>query len=259
MRLAVYSALYGNRDPLNPDCMGDGAGYDRFLFTDRIAGQGLTGLATGIGTVQDPLMGLDAPRASRRAKLMPHRYFPEYDWSLYLDNTARLLCDPVALVTGLAAQEPAQGFFCFSHAERDCAYDEADACLRARRDDPARIRSQIGFYRAEGYPAHQGLIQGTVLIRRHGARDWATLGERWFEQILVHSRRDQLSFGYVAWKMGLQPSLLPGTLLANDIAAWPVLLPNQRHSDKLQTPFLLRQRRKLANKLRKFAQASRKP
>ena len=81
LRIVVYSALYGTRDPLNPECFGAAEYVDRVIFTDNP-----DLVVPGSRVVVDPVDGLDANRASRRAKLMPHRYFPDHDWSVYLDN-----------------------------------------------------------------------------------------------------------------------------------------------------------------------------
>lgn len=227
MKIAIYSALYGERDPINPDCLGHRHDCDRFLFTDnpdlRI---------DGVTVIHDPLNGLDAPRASRRQKLRPARYFPDYDWSIYLDNNASLLADPVALVRSVAA-DPATGFAAFPHFLRDCAYEEAKACLLGRRDSAERIKTQMAFYKEEGFPVHHGLFTGPFLIRRHDRPDWAAFGEHWFEQVLTHSRRDQLSCNYMAWKMGLTLTYLPGDLRDNPLVKWPAINLADRKKDNL--------------------------
>lgn len=231
MRIALYSALYGSRDRLNPNCFGTWQGVDRFVFTDDPSLD-----VPGATIVHDPLVGLDPNRASRRCKLMPHRYFSDYDWSIYLDNNANLTGDPVALITQLEEARAAGGpaFWSFSHPERNCVYAEAESCIRARRDAPDRIRAQMRAYRTDGYPADNGLVAGTVLVRYHASDAVAALGERWFEQVLIHSRRDQLSFDYVAWKLGISRGALPGELRENPNFQWPALSASARQSDKVQ-------------------------
>ncbi|WP_195822486.1 glycosyltransferase domain-containing protein [Roseobacter sp. MH60115] len=225
MKIAVYSALYGQRDPINPDCLGQHHDCDRFLFTDnpdlRI---------DGVTVIHDPLNGLDVNRASRRQKLRPARYFPDHDWSIYLDNNASLLADPVELV-GRLAENPKTGFAAYRHFLRDCAYEEAKACLLARRDTADRIKTQMAFYKQEGFPEHNGLFTGPFLIRRHDSPEWAAFGEHWFEQVLTHSRRDQLSCNYVAWKMGLELTYLDGDLRESPLVQWPAILLSNRQKD----------------------------
>ena len=72
MSLVLYSALYGNKEPLNAEVFGPFTSCRRVLFTDRVDLH-----LPGVDIVRDPLDGLDPARASRRAKLIPHHYLPE--------------------------------------------------------------------------------------------------------------------------------------------------------------------------------------
>jgi hypothetical protein len=198
MSLVLYSAHYGSADPLNAEVFG---GFDtcrRVLFTDR---EGLS--LAGVEVIHDPLDGLDPARASRRAKLRPHLHFPEAEWSLWLDNKSRLRRDPNEVLAACRAEADAD-FFAFRHFRRDCVYAELQTAWENGLDDWRVLKERERTYRAEGMPAHAGLIEGHFLLRRHAAPDVAHFGERWFEHVLRFSRRDQISFPYLAWKLGLR-------------------------------------------------------
>jgi len=197
MSLVVYSAHYGPADPLNPDVFGGFDGCRRVLFTDR---EGLD--LPGVEVIHDPLDGLDPARASRRAKLRPHRYFPEAEWSLWLDNKSRLKRDPAEVLAAVRDQTDAD-FYAFRHFRRDCVYHELQTCWENGLDDWRILKERERTYRAEGMPAHAGLIEGHFLLRRHNAPDLVRFGERWFEHVLRFSRRDQISFPYLVWRLGL--------------------------------------------------------
>lgn len=199
--LVLYSALYGRADPPNPEVFGGFDGCRRVLFTDR------TDLTLpGVDVIHDPLDGLDPARAARRAKLMPHRYFPE-DWSIWLDNKSRLKMDPQAILAALKTQSGA-GFFAFPHFRRDCVYQEGQTVWENGLDDYQTVRERMRSYRAEGMPEHAGLIEGHFIARRHHDPAIAHFGDRWFEHVLRYSRRDQISFPYLAWKLGLHYELI---------------------------------------------------
>jgi hypothetical protein len=134
---------------------------------------------------------------------MTHRYFPESDWSIWIDNKSRLLVDPLAVLDRLRGQSDA-AFFAFAHFARDCVYDEALAVLENGLEAAQVVRERVARYRAEGMPAHAGLIEGHFILRRHHDPAVAHFGERWFEHVLRYSRRDQLSFPYLAWRLGLR-------------------------------------------------------
>ena len=217
MRIAVYSVYYGNREPFNPECLHEAEGYDRFVVTDREY------LKTDATIITEPLFALDPKRASLRAKLRPYRYFKEYDWTIYLDNKANLLKDPSVIINNLDYGS----FFCFLLGGRDCIYEEAKICIKRGLEEPNIIRRQMKTYTYDKFPRHAGLIQSTLLIRRMDDPQWEKAGEHWFEQVLRHARRDQLSFNYVAWKLDLKPQYLPGNVHENDYIQWPILFKDE--------------------------------
>ena len=196
MGLVVYSALYGRKEPLNLQVFGPFANVRRVLFTDR---DDLT--FPGVEVIHDPLAGLDPGRASRRAQLMPHRYLPE-EWSLWLDNQPRLKRDPAEVLGVLQAQSDA-GFFAFPHFRRDCVFQELQTCWENGLDDYTRLKERQRTYLAEGMPRHFGLIEGHFILRRHHDPDLVAFGEEWFDHVCRFSRRDQISFPYLAWKRHL--------------------------------------------------------
>ena len=140
----------------------------------------------------------------------------------YIDNTVRFKVDPAEIrrVHG-AAKTP---FVCFPHPWRDCIFDEAEEVIRLGIDSETRVREQIDYYRSMGLPPHAGLIAGTILLRQHGNADVVAVSEEWFEHILRFSKRDQLSFNYIAWRRSFPYAQFPGALTANDLAHWPVPL-----------------------------------
>jgi len=196
--IVVYSAFYGDRLAFNPEVFGGFASCRRVLFTDR----GDIALP-GVEVIRDPLDGLDPARASRRAKLMPHRWFADTGWSIWIDNKSRLLRDPAGVVAAVAAQSDA-GFFAFPHFRRDCVYAEGQTVWENGLDDYRVVRERMRTYRAEGFPEHAGLIEGHFIVRRHNDPDLVQFGERWFEHVLAYSRRDQIAFPYLARRLGLR-------------------------------------------------------
>lgn len=201
MTLTLYTALYGQKEPPNPDVFGGFSNVRRLVFTDR-ADLDPAVFGAGVERILDPLDGLDPARASRRAKLMPHRYLGT-GWSLWIDNKSRLKRDPVEVLAAARAQSDA-GFFAFPHFARDDVYAELQTCWENGLDDYAILKERERTYRAEGMPARTGLIEGHLILRRHGDPDLMRFGEEWFEQVRRYSRRDQISFPYLAWKLALR-------------------------------------------------------
>ena len=202
MSLVLYSALYGTKEPLNPDVFGPSEGYRRVIFTDN---QDLT--LPGVEVIHDPLDGLDPARASRRAKLRPHAYFPDAEWSIWLDNKSRLLMPPAQILETIQAHSDAS-FHAFPHFRRDCVYHEGRVICENGLDDHLPVKQRLATYRAEGLPERLGLIEGHFMLRRHNDPLLMRFGDRWMEHVLRYSRRDQLSFPYLAHKLALPYELI---------------------------------------------------
>jgi hypothetical protein len=169
-----------------------------------------------------PQRDLDPARMAKRIKALPHRFLPEYEWSLYIDNTVRLKVPPAQLFDELLAPS-ASPFVCFRHPERDCVYQEAEEVIALAFDDPQRVREQMRAYRELGYPAHNGLAKSTFLLRRHCDPKLSPVMQRWHEEVLRHSARDQLSFNPVTWFKQFEVGYLGFAFGDYQLLEWPVL------------------------------------
>ena len=144
---------------------------------------------------------------ARRHKLLPHQLFPKADYSLWMDGCLQLLEDPRNLVEKYLRYHD---ICLFDHMQRNCIYQEAEACRRLRKDNAEVLRKLVLRYRAEGYPEHRGLAETTAVLRRH-SEDVRKLNEEWWEELRNHSIRDQMSFDYVMWKLGMEYMTFEGT------------------------------------------------
>ena len=213
-RLVVYSVLTGSHahlaNPFPPGCRG----FERICFTDD------PDLSSDDWSIvrMDPAL-LDPERESRRPKILPHRFLPDFDISVYIDGTVTFKVDPMVAISHVLDGD--SSFACFRHPWRDCVYAEGEEVIRVGYDRETRVREQLDFYRSTGFPEHAGLIAGTMLVRRHNDEHVVALGENWFDQVLRFSKRDQLSFNYIAWKLGFEYAVLPGELTDNDWIDWP--------------------------------------
>lgn len=225
-KITLYSAFYGQPEPFNSNVFGRSLGsYRCIVFTDD---QHLD-VPDGVVKVVDPLRGLDPNRASRRCKLMPHRYLMETDWSIYIDNNAQIAVDPSHLIETL--RDRPEFFFATRHPWRNCTYEEAVACIDAKKDSPEKIQYQMQHYCDLGFPKNQGLIHGGFLVRRHDHPNCAEFGDHWFEHILTYSRRDQLSAEFLAWCMGFEIGYIRETSEMKPLFDWPIFSGNVRRDD----------------------------
>ena len=147
----------------------------------------------------------DAARESRRLKILSHRFFPEAEYTLYHDGNIRLR------TTGPAGWLDGHDMALCVHPHTDCLYEGAEHCIKDAKGDPNKIRAQTARYRAEGYPEHAGLVAGTVILRKH-TEAVRRFNEAWWWEVAGGSMRDQVSFNYVCWKLGMEYDLIPGGL-----------------------------------------------
>lgn len=202
--LVVYTAISGNYNPLrNPSLVSKQIDY--VCFTDQPLWHKLAN-NTVWNTLPFPreTQGLDSVRACRMVKLLPHLFFPKYDYSIWVDGSIDILGD----VHALLAEYDYPDMLCFKHPRRSCIYEEGRICIELGKDDPLVIRNQLQAYGDQGFPSQAGLIESGVLIRRHNTPVIQKVMEDWWREIKVHSRRDQLSFPYIAWRNHFTPTTM---------------------------------------------------
>ena len=90
----------------------------------------------------------------------------------------------------------------FRHNVRSSVYQEADACKD--RAETSLISSMLkwGVIEGEGLPDTVGLAELPVILRRHSS-SVQRFNQAWWAEIASGSRRDQLSFDYVAWRLAV--------------------------------------------------------
>ena len=164
---------------------------------------------------------LDPTRAAKRIKHLPHRYLPDYEWCLYIDNTVLLKIDPGEIYERFLrnARSP---LVCFHHESRDCVYDEGEVVRAFSYDKPWRVGPQMDYYKSLGYPPENGLYWTGLLLRRHHDPGLVRVMEQWHEQVLLHSARDQLSLPVVLHYNNLIPEVIEANLMGA-VMKWPAV------------------------------------
>ena len=188
MKIAVYSAITWNDDTLKTYQAWGKA--DWFMFTD----QPISGGKWQVIPVKD--LFKNPRRNARLAKTTSHKLFPEYDYTIWIDGSMQLNITPEELIKK-HLKDGIMGVL--THPDRDCPYDEAEACIKLGKDSEEEIRKQMANYLKEGFMPHQGLGETKIVIRKNCGIT-SIFNDYWTLEILNHSLRDQLSFNYCAKK-----------------------------------------------------------
>lgn len=234
-KIVVYTAIAGNYDTLKepPGRL--------FKEADFVAFCDFTPTATAWQIRKVCAEFADPCRNAKIHKILPHVFFPEATYSLWIDGSVKInRAFPIRrwIEECLGQHDLAV----FKHPQRRCLYEEGEACIRLAKDDPATIRNQMALYRDENYPLNNGLVESTIILRRH-TEAVRRLNEAWFQEIKSNSRRDQLSFNYVAHQAGFQFCHLPESLRQGP-GRW-----FQVQSHAAQIEYELRLRKALVNRL----------
>ena len=196
----VYTSVFGNYDDVVKPKLPEG--WDWKFFSEE----------NSLPIYEDNM------RNAKRYKILPHRFLKEYEISIYIDGNYIIKRDVNELVDRYL--NDANAVFHNHNSQpaydkRNCIYDEARTILmfgeknmkitpergmKNYKDNPEIIVNQMKRYMNDNYPEQNGLITGGVILRRHNEKDCIKVMEDWWKEIRYGSKRDQLSFNYVAWK-----------------------------------------------------------
>lgn len=210
-KVVIYTAIAGEEDNLTQHQY-KSPGFDYVCFSDRpIKNSGIW----EIRQMQDSL--LDNVRKAKYYKLFPHNLFPEYIYSVWVDGNINILDDKLEkriyeLINhnvSMAANK---------HPQRDCAYEEANACMEMKKDDPQVILRQVDFMESNGFPPDLGLYALMIIFRKHNNDEIMRFMNQWWWMIKNFSRRDQISFMYILYKNNTKMDFIFEQDIYNDSA-----------------------------------------
>ena len=124
--------------------------------------------------------------------------------TVYVDGSIEVNIDLNKLMNNVVAD-----IAFIKHPDRDTLHEEAEAVKRLNKAYPFLVDKQTKAYKEEGYDLDKkGLAACGVIIRNHTPTINAFCKE-WYNQVKLHTKRDQLSLQFTAWKCGITYQLLP--------------------------------------------------
>lgn len=200
-RVAIYTCIYGKYDsPKEPIYISDKCDY--YVFTDQPVSEDSIWKRKDFDF--DRFEDLDNFSKNRFIKMNPHKIFSDYEYSIYIDGTIRLIADPLPIIESMG-----ESFLSVcEHPLRGCIYKE---CLAFKYSKRLRqyykpVKRQTTFYKQQGFPENNGMFENTILIRKHNHKNCITLMDAWWQEYQKYPTRDQISLPYVTWKLGIKRS-----------------------------------------------------
>ncbi|MEQ3499759.1 glycosyltransferase domain-containing protein [Tenacibaculum sp. SSH1-16] len=194
-KLIIYTAIFGDYDDLiEPKKHYENC--DFICFTDQ---EYLKSSVWDVKLITDS--DLKPNMMNRKYKILPHEFFPNYDYSLYIDANVAVTENPYDLLEKYMKQNM---IFVPHHPKRNCLYQEAKACVASGKANVFDVRKQINKYRLKNFPKEYGLGENNIILRRHNESKVIKVMSDWWQEMNKETQRDQLSFAYVLWKNNLK-------------------------------------------------------
>lgn len=198
-KIVVYMCVVGKYDSIyEPIVLMDNTDY--FIITDLDIPK--DSVWKKIAIDKSKFQGKSNVEINRYYKLHPHEVFKDCEYSIYIDGNIRIVEDISYIIANMRDSNLIYGVF--RHPDRDCIYTEFNYVMRLKRfvNEREKYKKQIADYIKDGFPKHFGLYENTILIRKHDEEKVIKLMDAWWNELMLHSFRDQLSFPYVMWKEG---------------------------------------------------------
>jgi hypothetical protein len=217
MRRCVYTALIGGYEQLNDQPVALLSEIPFICLTDDPELKSTTWEIR----YTPRMLPLDSVRSQRAMKIRPDVYLPEFDASLYIDNTILLSQTPELIFESYFS---AGGFSVPSHSYRESVLDEFEAVAQGCLDHPSRLIEALERYKLI---CPEVLFEkpywAAILIRDHRHPLIHGINEFWLSQVLQYSRRDQLSLNRTFKEFGYSPKTIPIDNHQSWFHSWPHL------------------------------------
>lgn len=178
-KLAVYTALFGNRDKnLSNEIITSKINYFKFS-----------------GSISEKTPRLEA----RKYKCLSHEYLLNYEYSIWHDSSMQLKSiNIIDLIDKL--KDSLIGAYFNRNPRTVCQV--AENCIKMKFDSRFKIKKQINKYLKEGMPDNLPSFETGILIRKNTS-EIRNFNNLWWNEIKNGSTRDQISFPYLLWKLNI--------------------------------------------------------
>ena len=202
-RIAVYTCISGNYDA-EAEHVYDTEMCDYYYVSDNPPHDGYGMKWIDLNGII-PRESLDPVRRARLCKILGCSMFSNYEYSLYVDGSMSIKDAMYEFVRYRITHNTWMSIY--QHSKYDCLFTEGMVCVFERMDKEEVILNQMFGYLHEQMPSHYGLFETGILFRKHDAQMKRLMG-KWWNEVVNHSCRDQLSLTYCLWKYGFSKGMV---------------------------------------------------
>lgn len=197
-KVIVYSCMIGNYD--NVTSFNKQRGYDYILFTD----QNIKNTNWTVFPIPEEVLKLNVSdiKKQRYMKIHPHKFFKNYDLSLYIDPNYEITGDlDDYLINTL---NPLDQIY-IPHLQFGKGMKQAiDKAIEKKLDDVSLLKHVMDRYNQSKLLDKTGIVNAGLIIRKHHTEDCIKLMERWWEEVRDYSHVDNFAFDYAGYMTGVR-------------------------------------------------------
>lgn len=195
-RIAVYTVLFGNIDRIlepkviDPHC-------DYYIITDQMVPTNSQWKKMDID--MSPVRGFNNRTKNRYYKMHASDLFAEYRYSIYIDANIIIYGELSDLIQYV---NPESGIGVHNMPNRGGIFEEIYARMLIDPRDKAILERQRNDYISNNYNDNQGMFECNVLVMSNCSK-CREIMNRWWEEYRKYPARDQVSFPYILWELGV--------------------------------------------------------
>ena len=175
-------------------------GYDYILFTDLK----IKNTNWSVFPIPDEVLKLNVSdiKKQRYIKIHPHKFFRNYDLSLYIDANYVIKGDlDDYLINTL---NPIDHIY-IPHLQFGKGIKQAiEKAIEKKLDDSNLLKEVMDRYNKLNILSKSGIVNAGLIIRKHNTKDCIKLMEKWWEEVRDYSHVDGFAFNYAGYKTGVR-------------------------------------------------------
>lgn len=217
-RFCVYTCIMGQYESLNEQIVANDRGVKFICFTNNA---NLRSDTWNIVHIEGLIEG-DNSSSQRFIKILPEKFIPDYQYSLYIDNSVILNEIPFDIVSRFIESGLPIGLA--HHSFRTTVLDEFLAVSLLQYDIQARLLEQFRHY-AKSYKNElfSKVFWGGMILRNHKHPSLLKFEEKWFGHLLRFSNRDQISLAVLIEKDYIEYYIIDINNNRSNFHSWPVV------------------------------------